>query len=89
MYAPGIGGDHCEQVELVMLLSPGVPISTTLYSSAVLGVANDVYLDNNYTEDNLHASPPRYDMEISKRFHNGGLYPGGTFNYYINYNNKH
>ena len=86
--APGLPGNECREVELVMLLEPGVSIGTELVNTAVLDVADDVDLDNNYDEHILHAGPPRYDMAIDKQFHNGELYPGGSFNYFISYFNN-
>jgi uncharacterized repeat protein (TIGR01451 family) len=87
--APGLQGDRCEQIDLVMQLDPQTPLGTVLVNEVTVAVEGDVYPDNNHAvNDAAQAGPPRYDLGVNKQFHNGQLLPGGSVNYFIDYHNN-
>ena len=89
LYAPGLPGDACWQIVLVMQLNAETSYDTTLVNEAVLSVDGDVYSENDYVlNDAAVAGSPRYNLEIAKQFHNGQVYPGGWVNYFIEYRNS-
>jgi uncharacterized repeat protein (TIGR01451 family) len=88
LYAPGLPGDWCESIKLMLFLDPDVPISTTLENSVVIATPDEFELWNNYdTDTDAHVGEPRYDMRIYKDIHSGVLAPGGWVNYFIDYHN--
>jgi uncharacterized repeat protein (TIGR01451 family) len=88
LYAPGLPGDQCERVEIYVELPPTTLFDTPLVNTVALEVEGDVDPSNNwFRHDNAQASPPRYDLNVNKRFHNGVIVPGGNINYIIGYRN--
>ena len=89
LYAPGLPGDVCEDLNLRLFLDPDAPVSTTLENTVVVAAAGDVDPDNDEdVNTDAHVSPPRYDMYLDKSIHNYVPVPGGWINYFFRYDNN-
>ena len=87
--APGLPGDFCQDVFVVLEVDPTVPVSTTLANLVVINAAGDVDPENDgQLNTDAHVSEPRADLAVDKWFNSGVLVPGGWIGYGVNYRNQ-
>ena len=90
LYAPGLPGNTCQNLHLVLALDPDASINTMLENTIVIATPGDVNMDDNgpHVNTDAHVSHPRYDMSVDKNVNNGVFIPGGWVNYHIHYHNQ-
>ncbi len=89
LFAPGLPGDQCGEIDLEVLLNADVPEGTSLENRAVIYADDDVDPENDTTDHCcVTASPPRYDLDIGKDIHAQVPVPGGWINYFIDFANR-
>ena len=89
LYAPGLPGDQCENIDLRLQLDPDVPIGTTLINQVAIATEGDVDGGNDFrVNDAAQASPARYDLGIVKNLSSGIFSPGGWGIFPVHYWNE-
>jgi len=80
--APGVPGNWCQQLYIVLRVDELTEIGTTLTNTVEIHVAEDENLENNFhVNTDAQVSPPRADMFVEKGFNGGILVPDGQIEY--------
>jgi len=89
LQAPGLPGDFCQELLVVLEVDPTVPVSTTLENLVVINADGDVDPENDgHLNTDAHVSEPRADLAVDKWFNMGVTVPGGWIGYGVNARNQ-
>ena len=87
--APGLPGDFCQDLYVVLQVDPTVLVSTTLENEVVIIADGDVNPDNDGELDtDAHVSDPRADLAVDKWVNMGVTVPGGWVGYGVSVRNQ-
>ncbi len=86
LYASGLPGNWCQQINVHLQLDLNTPLGTILKNVVVASTPNDVNPANNIDIDtSTRVRAARYDMNANKWFNQGVLVSGGWLRYGANY----
>ena len=89
LQAPGLPGDWCQDILVVVEVDHTVQASTTLENLVVVHADDDMDPENDWhLNADAHVSEPRADLAVEKWFNSGVLAPGGWIEYGVGYWNQ-